>query len=102
MDVTSYVMGFAIAALLVGGGVSQLAGHGTPVGPPKGRGRAGAWGNVLFGVGLALGTAARIPSGHRLLWDGVLLGPASLCAVGAFYLYARPALSTFPPDSHDH
>lgn len=90
MEVTLYVVAFAVAAVLVGGGVLHLSGRGTPAGPPESRGAKGAWSNILFGTGLALGTAARIPSSHRLLWDGVLLGPALVCVVVAFLLYTGP------------
>ncbi|WP_405535700.1 hypothetical protein OG787_17530 [Streptomyces sp. NBC_00075] len=93
MEVALNAVAFAVAAVLVGGGALHLAGRGTPVGPPGRRGTAGAWANVLFGAGLALGTAARIPDSHRLLWDDVLLGPAFVCVVVAFLLYVgdRPA-----------
>ncbi|MFF3379802.1 hypothetical protein ACFYXF_43480 [Streptomyces sp. NPDC002680] len=94
MEVALYTVAFAVAAVLVGGGALHLAGRGTPVGPPGRRATTGAWANILFGAGLALGTAARIPDSHRLLWDNVLLGPAFGCVVVAFLLYvgARPAV----------
>ncbi|MFI1356965.1 hypothetical protein ACH4TV_25800 [Streptomyces sp. NPDC020898] len=90
MEVTLYAVAFAVSAVLVGGGVLHLAGRGTPVGPTESRGAKGARSNILFGTGLALGTAARIPTSHRLLWDGVLLGPAFVCVVVAFLLYVGP------------
>ncbi len=90
MEVTLYAAAFAVAAFLVGGGVLHLSGRRTPVGASESRGTSGAWSDILFGAGLALGTAARIPSSHRLLWDGVLLGPAFACVVVAFFLYVGP------------
>ncbi|MGW1715807.1 hypothetical protein [Streptomyces sp. NPDC002156] len=90
MEATLYTMAFAVAAVLVGGGALHLSGRRTPASPPDARGTTGAWSNILFGVGLALGTAARIPRGHRLLWDGALLGPAFVCVVVSFLLYAWP------------
>jgi hypothetical protein len=90
VEVTQYVVGFAIAAVLVGRGVLQLSGRGRPAGPPETRDRRGAWSDLLFGVGIALGTADRIPDSHRLLWDGVFLGPAIVCLAATILLYAVP------------
>lgn len=90
VEVVKYVAGFAIALGLVGQGVVRLSRPGTPQGPPEGRGRTGAWSDILFGVGLALGTASRMPHGHRLVWDDVLLGPATACILVGLLLYVWP------------
>ncbi|GAQ75612.1 hypothetical protein ACKI1I_31695 [Streptomyces turgidiscabies] len=84
------LVGFAIAVGLVGQGVVQLFRRRTPAEPSEGRGRMGAWSDILFGVGLALGTAARVPHGHRHLWDDVLLGPALGCVLVGVLLYVGP------------
>ncbi|MGY1498204.1 hypothetical protein ACW4TU_16640 [Streptomyces sp. QTS52] len=90
MEVVSHVIGFALAAVLIGGGVLQLLGRRMPAGLPESRRRRGAWSNILFGVGLALAIADRIPSSHRLLWDDLLLGPAFVCVLIAALVYAGP------------
>jgi len=96
VEVALYTVTFAVATVLVGGGALHLAGRRTPAGPPERRGATGAWSNILFGTGLALGTAARIPDSHRLLWDDVLLGPAFVCVVVAFLLCAGPRPAVRP------
>ncbi|WP_329272437.1 hypothetical protein [Streptomyces sp. NBC_01451] len=90
MEVIAHLTGFAVAAVLVGGGVLQLLGRRMPAGLPESRRRRGAWSNILFGVGIALGSTARIPRSHRLLWDDVLLGPAFVCVLVAALVYAGP------------
>ena len=91
MEVVAHVAGFAVAALLVRRGVLQLLGRRMlPAGLPENRRRTGAWSDILFGVGLALGIADRIPRSHRLLWDDVLLGPSVVCVLVALLLYAAP------------
>ncbi|NEA62239.1 hypothetical protein [Streptomyces sp. SID12488] len=90
MEVVSHVIGFALAAVLVGGGVLQLLGRRMQAGLPESRRRRGAWSNILFGVAIALFTAARIPRSHRLLWDDLLLGPAFVCVLVAALVYGGP------------
>ncbi|WP_371662094.1 hypothetical protein [Streptomyces sp. NBC_00280] len=90
MEVIAHVAGFVVAAVLVRRGVLQLLGRPMPTGLPESRRRTVAWSNILFGFGLALGIAARIPHGHHPLWDDVLLGPAFVCVLAAALVYAGP------------
>ncbi|WP_330288341.1 hypothetical protein [Streptomyces sp. NBC_00576] len=90
VEVAQWVVGFAIATVLVGRGVLQLSGRGSPTGPPESRGRTDAWSDILIGVGISLGTADRIPDSHRLLWDDVLLGPALVCLAATILLHEVP------------
>ena len=92
-DVVTYVTGFTVGVFLIADGLLRARG----IDWSQRRRRSGTAFPVrislMAGAGMCLITASRIPSGHRLLWDALLMTPGTLLLVWSMVLLVRSARS---------
>ena len=92
-NIVTNIIGFTMAGLVIVGALLQRIGIKTPFRPYRANERPHAVGaNLLVGVGLAMGTAARIPTHHQQVWILVLLLPG-LCFFSAGWVLNIRSLS---------